>query len=145
MFNHNPIPRPASSLRSRSAVPHACRSQEMIRHFAILLSLPSLAGCLGTECSNEPSAEVVSPDGSKKIVLFSRNCGATTGFNTQGTVLSREDELPNESGSAFIIDNGTAKVSWTEDSKLLVIFESSVRVFKKEPSDRGIAIEYQSK
>ncbi|MEO5914025.1 MAG: hypothetical protein ABIS50_07315 [Luteolibacter sp.] len=117
----------------------------MIRHFAILLVLFSLVGCLGTDCGNEPSAEVISPDGTKKVVLFSRNCGATTGFNTQGTVLNRGDELPNEPGSAFIIDNGTAKVSWVDDSRLLVVFESDARVFKKELSDRGIAIEYQSK
>lgn len=117
----------------------------MIKRLATLLVLFSLAGCLGTDCDNEPSAEVMSPDGAKKIVLFSRNCGATTGFNTQGTVLNWDDELPNEPGSAFIIDKGSAKVTWVDDSKLLVVFESGARVFKKEPSDRGIGIEYQSK
>ena len=117
----------------------------MIRSFAISLAFFSLAGCLGSECSNEPIAEATSPDGTKKIVLFSRNCGATTGFNTQGTILNRGDALPNESGSAFIIDSGSAKVSWAGDSKIVVTLEGSARAFKKETSDRGVAIEYQSK
>lgn len=120
-------------------------SQEMIRSFAISLAFFFLAGCLGSECSNEPIAEVISPDGTKKIVLFSRNCGATTGFNTQGTILNRGDALPNESGSAFIIDSGSAKVSWAGDSKIVVTLEGSARALKKETSYRGVAIEYQSK
>jgi hypothetical protein len=117
----------------------------MIRTFAISLASFSLAGCLGSECSNEPISEVTSPDGTKKIVLFSRNCGTTTGFNTQGTILDRGDALPNESGSAFIIDSGSAKVSWAGDSKIVVTLEEAARAFKKETSDRGVAIEYQSK
>ena len=119
-------------------------SQEMIRLFTICLALFSL-GCSGDECANEPIAKVVSPDGRKKIVLFSRNCGATTGFNTQGTILNRGDVLPNESGSAFIIDSGTAKVFWVDDSKIVVTLEGGVRAVKKEPSDQGVALEYQSK
>jgi hypothetical protein len=117
----------------------------MILHFAICLTLFSLAGCLGTECANEPITEVTSPDGTKKIVLFSRNCGPTTGFNTQGTILDRGDVLPNESGSAFIIDSGSANASWAGNSKIVVTLEGSARAFKKETFDRGVTIEYQSK
>ena len=117
----------------------------MIRHLALFLALCSLPGCLDSECENEPTAEVLSPDGTKKIVLFSRNCGATTGFNTQGTVLNRGDELPYEPGSAFIIDNGTAKVTWADDRMLIVVFENNARVFKKELSDGGVTIDYQPK
>ncbi len=120
-------------------------SQEMIRSFVISLAFFSLAGCLGSDCSNEPIAEVASPGGTKKIVLFSRNCGATTGFNTQGTILNRGDVVPNDSGSAFIIDSGSAKVSWVGESKIVVTLEGGARAFKKETSDRGVAIEYQSK
>jgi hypothetical protein len=34
-------------------------------------------------CGNEILAESLSPDGSKKFVVFQRSCGATTGFSTQ--------------------------------------------------------------
>ena len=103
-----------------------------------------LVGCLGTECTNEPITEVVSPDGSRKIILFSRDCGATTSFNVQGSILNRDEPLPDEGGSAFIIDQGSARVSWTGNSTLRVTFEKGVRVFKKEASDRGVSLEYQS-
>ncbi len=98
-----------------------------------------------SECSNELIAEVTSPDGTKKIILFSRTCGATTGFNTQGTILNRGDALSNASGSAFIIDSGSAKVSWAGDSTIIVTLEGSARALKKETSDGGVTIEYQSR
>lgn len=117
----------------------------MIRLAAILFAILSLAGCMDNDCANERSTEVVSPDGTKKVVLFSRNCGATTGFNTQGTVLERTEALPDSAGSAFIIDQGTAKVTWTDNTKILVNLESNARVLKKELSDHGVTIEYQTK
>lgn len=120
-------------------------SQQMIRSITVSLAFLSLAGCTGSECSNELLAEVASPDEIKKIVLFSRNCGATTGLNTQGTILNRRDALPNEPGSAFIIDSGSAKVSWAGDSKIVVTLERGARTFKKETSVRGVTIEYRSK
>ena len=120
-------------------------SQEMTRLFIIAFAIFSLLGCIDIECSNELSEEIVSPDGTKKVVLFSRNCGATTGFNTQGTILDRTEALPDSVGSAFIIDRGTAKVSWADNAKIVVTLQSSARVSKKELSDHGISIEYQTK
>jgi hypothetical protein len=120
-------------------------NQEMVRVPTIVFAFLSLTGCMDIECTNEPSEVVVSPDGTKKVVVFSRNCGATTGFNMQGTVMERTEALPDSSGSAFIIDHGTAKVSWADNTKILVILESRARVFKKELSDYGISIEYQLK
>jgi hypothetical protein len=100
---------------------------------------------MDSDCSNESSTEVVSPDGTKKIILFSRNCGATTGFNTQGSILERTDTLPDCGGSTFIIDQGTAKASWVNNSNIIITLESSARVIKKKPSDHGIFIEYQTR
>jgi hypothetical protein len=118
-------------------------SQEMIR---LALTLPMVVfatGCLGTDCENEQSAEIVSPNGTKKIVLFSRNCGATTGFNLQGSILNQTEDLPNEAGTAFIAAENTAKIIWQDDTKLVVTFEPGVEVFKKATSCRGVAIEYR--
>ena len=58
---------------------------------------------------------MVSPDGMKKIVVFTRNCGATTGPNTQASVLERAEKLPDGAGTAFIVDEGAVKVSWKKD------------------------------
>lgn len=40
-----------------------------------------LSACI--ECGNEELSRVPSPSGTRDAVLFSRNCDATTGFNTQ--------------------------------------------------------------
>jgi 2-keto-4-pentenoate hydratase/2-oxohepta-3-ene-1,7-dioic acid hydratase in catechol pathway len=115
----------------------------MLWKFSALVLLFGLAGCFGDICVNEVREELVSPDGKKKIVVFTRNCGATTGFNTQASVLEKTEKLPEEGGTAFIVDKGAAKVSWKKDGSILVILDGSARVLKKEPSVRGISIEYR--
>ena len=100
---------------------------------------------MDSDCSNDVIEEVSSPDGKMKIVLFSRNCGATTGFNTQAMILNQNEKMPDDGGNAFIIDNGAAKVAWKKEGGILVIFDRDVRIFKQEPSARGISIEYQNK
>jgi len=59
--------------------------------------------------------------------------------------LESDEDLPNDTGTAFIIDSGSVTVSWTSDNKIIVIIESSARVFKKEISDRDVTLEYQHK
>ena len=49
-------------------------------------------------CGNEIFQEASSPDNSYKAVVFQRDCGATTGFSTQVSILGTNDELLNEAG-----------------------------------------------
>ncbi|MEO7097933.1 MAG: hypothetical protein ABI162_01130 [Luteolibacter sp.] len=112
------------------------------RVIAAFLSL-AFAGCDGVECSNEVSQDTVSPDGARRIIVFSRNCGATTGFNTQLAVLSKGEALPDDGGNAFIADKGGAKFSWKQDGGILVVFDHGTRIFKRETNVRGIQIEYR--
>ena len=37
-------------------------------------------------CGNEILGEFASPDRKKKVVVFQRDCGATTGFSTQASL-----------------------------------------------------------
>ncbi len=115
----------------------------MNRAQASLFLLFAVTGCLGTNCVNKVRQELLSPDGRKKIVLFSRSCGATTGINTQASVLDTTANFPNETGNAFIVDKGSAKVSWKNDSGILVVIDPGARIFKKEPSVGNISIEYR--
>ena len=45
-----------------------------------------------------------------KIVVFERDCGATTGFSTQASILKINEDLPNEPGNIFTsnTDHGKA-------------------------------------
>ena len=55
-------------------------------------------------CGNDLVREVRSPSGKMKAVVFERDCGATTGFSTQVSLLLSNKSLPNESGNLFIAD-----------------------------------------
>jgi len=62
-----------------------------------------LWSCGDPDCRNEIQEEHVSPDGSIKLVVFSRDCGATTGFNTQVSVLPIDTALPDSPGNTLIM------------------------------------------
>jgi hypothetical protein len=55
----------------------------------------------GDICGNTIVATELSPDRKLKAVLFERNCGATTGFSSQVSVLPSDRDLPNEGGNVF--------------------------------------------
>jgi hypothetical protein len=44
-------------------------------------------------CRNDLAAESVSPDKQYKAVIFKRDCGTTTGFNTQISILYTNEKL----------------------------------------------------
>jgi hypothetical protein len=117
--------------------------QRMHRLFMVSPLILTFAGCFDADCLNEIREEVISPDGKNKVVLFSRNCGATTGFNTQASILKQGEQLPDDGGNAFIIDQGVAKVSWKNNKSILVVSEHNARNFKQEVSVRGITFEYR--
>lgn len=65
-------------------------------------------------CGNKVVATEISPDRALKAVLFERNCGATTGFSSQVSVLAALDDLPNEGGNAFAANArvGDTQTAW---------------------------------
>ncbi len=105
-------------------------------------------------CANEALVEVASPDAKHKAVVFQRDCGATTGFSTQVTVLPAGASLQNEPGNVFVADtnHGAAPsgrgggpevaVQWLTDSALHIAHHSSARVFKAERRVGDVRIDY---
>lgn len=65
----------------------------------------------GDLCGNEVFQEVLSPDGTYKAVVFQRDCGATTGFSTQVSILKASSQLANRAGNVFAIDGHP---DWTQ-------------------------------
>ena len=92
-------------------------------------------------CGNQVLSEIPSPDQVYRVVTFQRDCGATTGFSTQVSVLKYAEKLPNESGNLFVADtdHGKApsgigggpevKISWVGSRSLLLIHHRDVRIF----------------
>lgn len=95
-------------------------------------------------CHNEILVESISPDRTKKLVVFQRSCGATTGFSTQVSLISPNAKLPNEFGNVFIADtdHGIAPSSigggpevrfhWAAPKRLLLQHHALARIFKAE-------------
>ena len=122
----------------------------------ICLTLLALLACSGCSdgCQNTVASSSLSPNGALAAVLFQRDCGATTGFSTQISIL-RPDDKPTGGGNAFIADDdrGAARVgswegSWAEakwlaPDHLLIRYAAKSRLFMRSDNVSGVKITYQ--
>jgi hypothetical protein len=104
-------------------------------------------------CGNKIITEVPSPDGKLKAVSFVRDCGATTGFSTQVSIIPADSYLPNEAGNAFTSDgnhgaaaSGSAGgppvgLSWASSQELFIAHHPGARVFRAESRVSGVAVQ----
>ena len=105
-------------------------------------------------CGNEQLAEYRSPDGTMKVVVFERDCGATTDFSTQASLLLATRDLPAESGNLFIADTNhgaapagsgggpTLGVRWEGPHGLVLEYNGQARIFKAEKNLSSVFIRY---
>ncbi len=92
----------------------------------ITLTIIGLAGLFiyfaGGMCGNQIYKEYLSPNKSLKAVVFQRDCGATTSFSTQISILNSDEKLDNESGNIFIIkghpDEVAPILNWKNNDEL---------------------------
>jgi len=112
--------------------------------FFVLLSLSIvLSAC--DPCGNEVSQTVISPSGKLKAVAFNRNCGATTGFNTQVSIIPASESLPGERGNTLILDGSVPlKIEWRNDSKLHLSGFGAARVFLQARSAASVSVSYSN-
>lgn len=64
--------------------------------------LAAVAGC-DVGCDDEVVSTVASPSHTTSAVVFNRNCGATTGFNTQVSIV-QAGASPSGAGNVLILD-----------------------------------------
>ncbi len=105
-------------------------------------------------CGNEVLATTVAPDRRTRAVLFRRDCGATTGFSTQVSVLRDTVSLPNDPGNVFVADDDhgraspqqgdgpVVKLRWLSPARLEVRYDARARVFVADTLVDGIQIRY---
>lgn len=120
---------------------------------ALFAALMFCSGCTDA-CQNTVASRSLSPDGKHVAVLFQRDCGATTGFSTQISILDPSGS-PSGSGNTFIADDdhGAARVgswdgSWAETKwlsadRLLVRYAAKSRLFKQNERVSDVNIIYQ--
>lgn len=103
-------------------------------------------------CGNEIISEFPSPNGMRKVVVFQRDCGATTGFSTQASILGMNQMLENQAGNTFTsdTDHGAApsgpgggpalSVAWQGENSVLLSFHPKARVFNRGPEVGGVRV-----
>lgn len=86
--------------------------------------------------------------------MFQRDCGATTGFSTQVSVLKAGEELFG-SGNTFVADTDYgaatasdwggpwAEIEWVTSNRLRVRYAVNSRIFEQDKRVSGVKISYQ--
>jgi hypothetical protein len=124
----------------------------------LLLSAHS-TGCfnLAGACANEILSSHYSPTKQLKAVVFQRDCGATTGFSTQISIMPANIDLPKEGGNVFVADTDHGKspsgpgggppvqVEWKGESSLNITYDNRARVFLRKDTQEGITITYSER
>jgi hypothetical protein len=125
----------------------------MMKNALVALFVVLVSGC-SDPCDNSTISTVSAPVGDLKASLFQRDCGATTGFSSQVSVLDAND-APTEGGNAFVADtdNGVAKAAswggpwveleWLGPQRLIIRYDAKARVFKQNKNVSGVSISYQ--
>ena len=114
-------------------------------------------------CGNEVLARQSSPAGAYQAIVFERDCGATTDFSTQVSILPSDVsflERPSfwsatEQGNALAIDadHGAAPrgagggpdvtIHWESDQKIILAYHPRARVFLAAPSVGAVSVEHR--
>jgi hypothetical protein len=117
-----------------------------------------LAACLRigdgeSDCRNQILQDVPSPDGRRHGVVFARDCGATTDFSTQVSILTAARRVTG-GGNVFVVDSDHGRanagagggpsvaVRWLDTRTLEVHYDGRVRVFAQEKRHDDTDIKY---
>ena len=94
-------------------------------------------------CENEQLSASTSPNGEYEAVSFRRNCGATTPFSVQVSVIPAGGELPNESGNVVVFrDDLVPEVRWNGPHTLEVRYPSHVDVGRVDKMTNDVSVVY---
>lgn len=119
-----------------------------------LLVLSFGVGACDDACTNEVITRVASPDGKREAVMFQRDCGATSGYSTQISILD-VGQAPAGGGNTFRADDNHgaanvgdwggswADIKWLASDRLLVRHADKSRIFEQDSSVAGVSVSYE--
>jgi hypothetical protein len=109
---------------------------------ALAVGLLATTACNDSMCSNTVLTDQASPDGHRHLVVFTRDCGASTDFSTQVSILTRS-RSPTAGGNVFIVDANhgavptdsgqgpTVRAEWVDARTVRLRYPAGARVFKQ--------------
>jgi hypothetical protein len=78
-----------------------------------------------------------------KAVVFLRDCGATTNFSTQVSIVSAKEDTSNATGNVLILDGKVPlSLQWQSDKSLQVRGALPAKIFKQQRLVSSIAVNY---
>ncbi|WPP49079.1 hypothetical protein [Catalinimonas niigatensis] len=128
----------------------------IVLFFAFAFGLLTCVGvAVDDMCGNEIIQEIPSPNRKLKAVIFTRNCGATTGYSTHISLLPVTQKLLNTGGNILITSgNGNApswefggvpvEVVWISKYSLKISYPGEAKTFTKETNFDEVAIVYET-
>jgi len=108
----------------------AMRRPDSVLVVTLAICLSCAIGCYDL-CGNEVCQEYPSPGRGKRLVVFQRDCGATTYWSVQAQVLDAGEGLPNDSGHSLMSKGAclgrdaelpSVGVRWTGEQDVLVTY-----------------------
>ncbi|MGE7603073.1 DUF5412 family protein [Peribacillus sp. NPDC097675] len=112
--------------------------------FIFLVGKYVLDTLFGDMCSNETVQKIPSPSGEKMAYVFKRDCGATTGFSPQLSILNNNDKIQNKSGNTFRTDKDF-NIEWLDEKQLVVNYNKSSEIYEMDKNVNGIKVLYVKK
>lgn len=120
--------------------------------FLLLTALPALLAGGGLwylssllpSCSIAEQARLTAPDGQFDLVVFSRNCGATTEPNTQAALIPAGDHLPEDAAS-FVSIAAAADLAprWDGFGNIELTIPQGAEIYRQDENVAGVAIIYR--
>jgi hypothetical protein len=100
----------------------------------------------GGMCDNQIIQEVYSPNGQYKVVVYERNCGATTPYTTQISLLKSHVALGDRAGNLLGAEGHPdwfmIEVEWQDDQHLVIEYDGELAPrYVKRPA-RGIDVQF---
>lgn len=134
------------------------RSTNAIRTLTLVVILAGSVSLIGCDevagCANTVIREFPSPSGDFKATLFQRDCGATTAFTSQVSVIPGDGAV-SDSGNAFVADTGhgaaragawggpDVDVAWEGPNQLVISHAANARILRREAKVLEISIHYR--
>ena len=109
-----------------------------------ILIFGSLYFLLPDLCGNQVISKSLSPNDKLVAYVFERNCGATTDYSYQLSILDSDQKLKNKSGNTFRSAQ-RFEIKWGNPYELSVNYPKGAEVFKKKKYMGQIKVHYESK
>jgi hypothetical protein len=94
-------------------------------------------------CSNAEQQRVPSADGRHDLVVFERDCGATTDISTQVSVVEHGAKLADSPGNAYISEHqANVAVTWKADTLAAITYSGGRSGSQENRRVGGISITY---